>query len=157
MPLVKFAVRRISEEYRLYGHFVIGTSLSRQDEILALLSDRDMRRIGVELRVIHGLDYPMPSNMHYGLSGFALNLIELTRTNLHEREDTRFGFSHYRKMTFKADNVVPVTEFLTYRADVAGGMVGEMGFSLDDFRRHNESLAQWVVRTKKRRSQESSA
>jgi hypothetical protein len=77
MPLVKFAVRRIPEEYRLYGHFVIDTSLSRQDEILALLSDRDMRRIGVELGVIHGLDYPMPSNMHYGLSGFALNLIEL--------------------------------------------------------------------------------
>jgi hypothetical protein len=77
MPLIQFAVRRLSEGYPLYGHFVIDTSLSKKDEILALLSDRDMRRIGVELGVIQGLDYPMPPNMDYGLGPFVLNRIEL--------------------------------------------------------------------------------
>jgi hypothetical protein len=48
-----------------------------QDEILALLSDRDMRRIGVELGVIQRLDYPMPPNLHYELLARALNPIEL--------------------------------------------------------------------------------
>jgi hypothetical protein len=81
MPLASFAVRRIfPEEYPLCGHFVIDTSLSKQDEILALLSDRDMRRIGVKLGVITEMNYPMPPNMHYEVSGFALNTVELPAT-----------------------------------------------------------------------------
>jgi hypothetical protein len=77
MPLIQFAVRRRSEGYPLHGHFVIDTSLSRPDEILALLSDRDMRRIGVGLGVIQRLDYPMPPNVEYGLLAFVRNPIEL--------------------------------------------------------------------------------
>jgi hypothetical protein len=77
MPLIQFAVRRRSEGCPLYGHFVIDTSLRGPDEILALLSDRDMRRIGVELGVIQGLLYPMPQNMEYGLLSFVLNRIEV--------------------------------------------------------------------------------
>jgi hypothetical protein len=38
---------------------VIDTSLNRQDEILALLSNRDMRRIGAELGIIS------PSRLRY--------------------------------------------------------------------------------------------
>jgi hypothetical protein len=33
----------------------------------------------------------------------------------------------------------PVSAFLTYKADI-GGMVGDMGFTLTDFREHIESL-----------------
>jgi hypothetical protein len=59
MTMASFAVGRIVPEgYRSYGRFVVGTSLNRQDEILALLSEGDMRRIGVELGVIPRLDHP---------------------------------------------------------------------------------------------------
>ena len=65
MPLTSFRVGRIVPEgYHSYGRFVIDTSLNRQDDILALLSEADMRRIGVELGVISRLYYPMPTNMH---------------------------------------------------------------------------------------------
>jgi hypothetical protein len=81
MPLcsISVVVRR-EGEYRSYGRFVIETSLNRQDEILALISDADMRRIGAHLGVTYGLDYPMPPNIQYGLSGFTLNPIELPPT-----------------------------------------------------------------------------
>jgi hypothetical protein len=47
MPLASLRVGRIVPEgYHSYGRFVIDTSLNKQDEILALLSDSDMRRIG---------------------------------------------------------------------------------------------------------------
>jgi hypothetical protein len=66
MPLASFAVPQIfPKEYPLYGRFVIDTSLSKQNEILAQLSDQDMQRIGVELGVITGMDDPMPPNMYY--------------------------------------------------------------------------------------------
>jgi hypothetical protein len=61
----------------LYGRFVIDTSLSKQNEILAQLSDQDMQRIGVELGVITGMDDPMPPNMYYELSAFAANPMDL--------------------------------------------------------------------------------
>jgi hypothetical protein len=62
MPLASFRVGRIVPEgYHSYGRFVIDTSLNRQDEILALLLDGDMRRIGVELGVIPRLYYPYSS------------------------------------------------------------------------------------------------
>jgi hypothetical protein len=79
MPLIQFEVRRVrvSEGHPLYGHFVIDTLLMGQDEILALLSDQDMRKIGVELGVIQRLDYSMPPNLHYELLARALNRIEL--------------------------------------------------------------------------------
>jgi hypothetical protein len=54
--------------YRSYGRFVIDTFLNRQDEIVALLSDGDMRRIGVEIGVIPRVYYPVPISMHYELS-----------------------------------------------------------------------------------------
>jgi hypothetical protein len=62
MPLCSIAVGRIvteDQEYHSYGGFVIDTSLNRQDEILALLSNRDMRRIGAELGIIS------PSRLRY--------------------------------------------------------------------------------------------
>jgi hypothetical protein len=55
MPLCTFAVGRIvteNQEYHSYGGFVIDTSLNRQDEILNLLSNGDVRRIGVALGII---------------------------------------------------------------------------------------------------------
>ena len=78
MTLASFAVGRIVPEgYRSYGRFVVGTSLNRQDEILALLSEGDVRRIGVELGVIPRLDHPMPQNMYYELSAFAACPVDL--------------------------------------------------------------------------------
>ena len=78
MPLTSFRVGRIVPEgYHSYGRFVIDTSLNRQDDILALLSEADMRRIGVELGVISRLYYPMPTNMHYELSAFCASAMDL--------------------------------------------------------------------------------
>src|SRR4029077_3443019 len=74
MPLCSFAVGRIvteNQEYHSYGGFVIDTSLNRQDEILNLLSDKDMRRIAVALGIIPHRECAMPPNMMYDLSGFA--------------------------------------------------------------------------------------
>jgi hypothetical protein len=34
----------------------------------------------------------------------------------------------------------PMAAYLTYLADVTGGAVGNMGFTVDDFRRHIEAL-----------------
>jgi hypothetical protein len=83
MPLCSFAVGRIVTEnqaYHSYGGLVIDTSLNRQDEILALLLDGDVRRIGVELSVIPRLYYPMPTNMHYELSAFCASAMDLPPT-----------------------------------------------------------------------------
>jgi len=78
MTLSSFAVGRIVPEgYRSYGRFVVGTSLKIQDEILARLSEGDMRRIGVGLGVIPRLDHPMPQNMYYELSAFAACPVDL--------------------------------------------------------------------------------
>jgi len=80
MALCSFEVGRIfpaKEEYRSYGRFVISTDLNRQDEILALLSEADMRRIGVELGVISKLNHPMPPNMHYESSALAVSSTDL--------------------------------------------------------------------------------
>ena len=79
--LASFAVGQIVPgAYRSYGRFVIDTFLNRQDEILALLSDGDMRRIGVEIGVIPRVYYPMPINMHYELSGFCASAMDLPLT-----------------------------------------------------------------------------
>jgi hypothetical protein len=80
MPLCEIFVSQFfpeNQEYHSSGSFVIDTSLNTQDEILALLSDADKQSIGAELGVIHQRNYPMPSNVQYHLSGFALNPIEL--------------------------------------------------------------------------------
>jgi hypothetical protein len=78
MTLSSFAVGRIVPEgYRSYGRFVVGTSLKIQDEILARLSEGDMRRIGVGLGVIPRLDHPMPQNMYYELSAFGACPVDL--------------------------------------------------------------------------------
>jgi hypothetical protein len=55
MALCLFTVARINpeeREYHSYGDFVIDTKLYEQAEILALLSDQDIRKIGVELGII---------------------------------------------------------------------------------------------------------
>ena len=83
MPLCSIAVGRIvteNQEYHSYGGFVIDTSLNRQDEILNLLSDRDMRRIAVALGIIPHRDCNMPPNMKYDLSGFAVSPMDLSPT-----------------------------------------------------------------------------
>ena len=83
MPLCSFAVGRIvteDKEYHSYGGFVIDTSLNRQDEILNLLSDGDMRRIAVALGIIPHHECAMPPNMKYDLSGFAVSPMDLTPT-----------------------------------------------------------------------------
>jgi hypothetical protein len=78
MPLASFSVGRIVPEgYRSYGRFVIDADLSKQDEILAMLSEADRRRIGVDLGVITKLDHPMPPNMYYELSAFAACPVDL--------------------------------------------------------------------------------
>lgn len=79
--LASFAVGQIVPgAYHSYGRFVIDTFLNRQDEILGLLSDGDMRRIGVELGVIPREYYPMPTNMHYELSAFCASAMDLPLT-----------------------------------------------------------------------------
>ena len=83
MPLCEISVARLfpdNHEYHTHGSFVIDTSLNTQDEIVALLSDGDMGRIGEKLDVIPHSGYPMPPNLVYGLSGFALNPIEVPPT-----------------------------------------------------------------------------
>jgi hypothetical protein len=78
MTLASFAVGRIVPEgYRSYGRFVVGTSLNRQHEILALLSEADKRRIGVELGVIPNLDHALPPNMYYELNASAACPVDL--------------------------------------------------------------------------------
>jgi hypothetical protein len=55
MALCLFTVARIvpeDREYHSYGDFVIDTSRHGKAEILALLSDQDMRKIGVGLGII---------------------------------------------------------------------------------------------------------
>ena len=83
MPLCSFAVGRIvteNQEYHSYGGFVIDTSLNREDEILNLLSNGDVRRIGVALGIIPHRDCAMPPNMMYDLSGFAVSPMDLPPT-----------------------------------------------------------------------------
>jgi hypothetical protein len=46
---------------------------------MALLSDADMRRIGV-LGVIPRLYYPLPTNMHYEVSAFCASAMDLPPT-----------------------------------------------------------------------------
>ena len=40
-------------------------------------------------------------------------------------------------------NAVPVTEYLTYLADVRAGAVGDMGFTLEDFKRYIAGLLKY--------------
>ena len=71
---------------------MIDTSLNREDEILNLLSNGDVRRIGVALGIIPHRDCAMPPNMMYDLSGFAVSPMDLPPTPTFRSESgTRFG------------------------------------------------------------------
>ena len=83
MPFCKFTVDlnlHEDREYLSYGRFVIEAESNRQDAVLALLTERDRRRIGAELGIIPNLDYAMPTNTLYHLSSFAPNQLDLPAT-----------------------------------------------------------------------------
>jgi IS30 family transposase len=64
-----------------YGHFTIETLLSGQNEIVDSLSDRDKRRIALELGIIKNLDSAMPSDIEYQLHTVTAPLkVPATRT-----------------------------------------------------------------------------
>jgi len=83
MALCLFTVARIvpeDREYHSYGDFVIDTSRHGQAEILALLSDQDMRKIGVELGIIANPGCAMPVNMRYELNACFANPLDVSAT-----------------------------------------------------------------------------
>ena|SRR5215831_4844309 len=83
MALCLFTVARIvpeGREYHSYGDFVIETSRHGQAEILALLSDQDMRKIGVELGIIANPGCAMPVNMRYELNACFANALDVSAT-----------------------------------------------------------------------------
>ncbi|MBV8224289.1 MAG: hypothetical protein JO232_03765 [Verrucomicrobia bacterium] len=85
MPLYKvFVAQIIPEELEFYSHgrFVIDTSINDigLDVVLALLSERDMHRIAVELGIIADPACAVPVGMRYQLCGFAVDPLALSAT-----------------------------------------------------------------------------
>jgi hypothetical protein len=76
MPLHSFTVFRVAPEFHSYGRFVIEAESNKQDEILNLLSDRDLRTIGLKLHILSNLDSAVPSDIRFEL-GRAFNVREL--------------------------------------------------------------------------------
>ena len=82
MALCLFFVAQIvpeEQEFYSHGHFVIDTpsSVSERDEILALLSGANMRKIGEKLGIIANLGCALPMNMRYELSSSAIDPLSL--------------------------------------------------------------------------------
>jgi hypothetical protein len=77
------------QEFSSYGRFVIDAESNDQDAILALLTDRDRRRIGVELGIIANLGCDMPLNMRFELGAVAVNPLDLPATPTFTSESGR--------------------------------------------------------------------
>ena len=83
MALCLFTVSRIvpdGREYHSYGDFVIDTTRHGQAEVLALLSDRDMRKIGVGLGIIANPGCAMPVDIRYELNACFANPLDVPAT-----------------------------------------------------------------------------
>ena len=76
-----FVAQIVPEEQEFYSHgsFVIDTpsNVGGQDEILALLSAADMRKIGEKLGIIANLSCALPVDMRYELSPSAVDPLNL--------------------------------------------------------------------------------
>jgi hypothetical protein len=92
MPLRMVFVAQIvpeEQEFCSYGLFVIDAESNRQDAILAFLTDRDRRRIGVELGIIANLGCDMPLDMRYELGASAANPLNFPPTPTFTSESGR--------------------------------------------------------------------
>ncbi len=73
MALCFIQVGRVaSNEYHSFGHFVIDAPYTRQDEILAVLSDNDKSKIGFHLGVTPAWE-KLPEDIQFHLSPMAVN------------------------------------------------------------------------------------
>jgi hypothetical protein len=80
MALCFIQVGRIaSNEYHSFGHFVIDAPYTRQDEILAVLSDNDKSKIGFHLGVTPAWE-KLPEDIQFHLSPMAVNPMDLPLT-----------------------------------------------------------------------------
>jgi hypothetical protein len=71
--------RVVSDEYHSFGQFVIDAPYTRQDEILAVLSDNDKSKIGFHLGITPAWE-KMPADIQFQLSPMVANPMDLPPT-----------------------------------------------------------------------------
>ena len=80
MALCYFDVGRVVPgEYHSHGHFVIDAPYSKQDEVLAVLSDNDRSKIGFNLGIVRHRE-KLPADIQFHLSPMAANPMDLPST-----------------------------------------------------------------------------
>jgi len=73
--------RVVPGEYHSYGHFVIDAPYTKQDEILAILSDKDRSEIGLHLGIVCDLSREkLSADIQFHLSPVAANPRDLPLT-----------------------------------------------------------------------------